>query len=851
MAFLKRVLWPTLMVFSIVISCSDKNPSNPLSAKNSPPTLEIIGFAADTLTFAENSKYRFEFKASDPDNNPLTVTVQSRDRSGAIEIVGNSNNIYRADYTPFRKGEHIIEISVSDKIEQVSDNLSVVFFENASPIAVLTYREVNRNVADKIFTYEFDASESSDQDGTVKKAKWDLNGTTREDLATNKIVHNFDDYGLYKIKLYVFDEHDAWDSTSTLINNSLPQLTIRADKTSGNFPLTVNFSAEASNYDHSPISFEWDFGDGSKSNLQNPDHTFNQEGEYVVKCTASDHIGSVEDSITINSSDQPPVAKFNINPETNIKNGDQVIFNASESYDNSGIKQYYWSLKMPDGQTNPLTVTEGEIYNYTVNTIVGTNSVGLMVEDFTSNFSDIFWVELIVENQSPQSKFVAQATSFKIRIVENNSSDPDPYDALSFRWFINDGEITTASNQLLPEFTFSNEGNYGVTLRVTDSNGAFDELQTTVFVPGKPTAQLTSVDNTTNREALTLDGSQSTGSGNLRITKYYFYLLDNGQTLLNANSVNDATFVYQNKMPVGTHRFGLVVEDENSVKSDLVAKDIQYLNSSPDVEFTYAIEPEKLIVTTNSSNDVDPGDAITFSWYIDQQHIPEKENESTPSFTVNGGSHEVMLRVTDNHAGYSDKRNQVEVPGRPIASFVFPDNQASFETFNKSSVVLDASTSEAGYGGGGVAAFIWQVKFPDSTVVPLGETANPLKTITTDYPVGVDQIGLKVRNQAGYESDLTWQNLTIKNTAPVAEFTYRIFDVDKVVIDSNTSIDIDPGDTLSYQWYVNYQHWPEFDNEKTPTFQLYPGYQYTLKLRVTDDHGAYDEKSYQFWIYDR
>ena len=298
----------------------------------------------------------------------------------------NNEGIYRAHYTPIRKGEHTIEITVSDKIEQVTDNLTVFFFDNVLPIPVIKYREINRNVNDTLFTYEFDASESSDQDGTVSRIIWDLNGKTVEDLVTNKITHNFDYYGLYNIKLTVYDEHNAEDSTSTFINNSLPQLTISSDKTGGDFPLTVNFTAEASNYDNSPISFEWGFGDGSKSNLQNPTYTFNQEGEYVAACAASDRIGTVKDSITINSSDQPPVAKFNISPATNVKNGEQVIFNGSESSDNNGIKQYHWLIKMPDGQINHLGVVEGEILNYTVHTRVGDNKIGLVVANIRNPY---------------------------------------------------------------------------------------------------------------------------------------------------------------------------------------------------------------------------------------------------------------------------------------------------------------------------------------------------------------------------------------------------------------------------------------------------------------------------------
>ena len=92
---------------------------------------------------------------------------------------------------------------------------------------------------------------------------------------------------------------------------------------------------------------------------------------------------------------------------------------------------------------------------------------------------------------------------------------------------------------------------------------------------------------------------------------------------------------------------------------------------------------------------------------------------------------------------------------------------------------------------------------------------------------------------------------TEAETFPKAEFTYKLSqDREKIIIVSNTS-SADSGDTLvSYKWFLNYRYLPEFDNELTPTFEIVVGYQYAVKLRVTDNQGVHAEKITEFWVLD-
>jgi PKD repeat protein len=58
-----------------------------------------------------------------------------------------------------------------------------------------------------------------------------------------------------------------------------------ANVNSGAAPLTVHFTDKSGG---SPTGWNWDFGDGSSSTLQNPVYTYNTPGTYTVTLTATD-----------------------------------------------------------------------------------------------------------------------------------------------------------------------------------------------------------------------------------------------------------------------------------------------------------------------------------------------------------------------------------------------------------------------------------------------------------------------------------------------------------------------------------------------------------------------------------
>jgi PKD repeat protein len=85
--------------------------------------------------------------------------------------------------------------------------------------------------------------------------------------------------------------------------NIPPIISINVSNVSGNAPLTVYFSGNASDPDGNITSYRWDFGDGIYDNKKDTYHTFKKAGSYVAsfKVTDNDEDMSIE-TIQINVS---------------------------------------------------------------------------------------------------------------------------------------------------------------------------------------------------------------------------------------------------------------------------------------------------------------------------------------------------------------------------------------------------------------------------------------------------------------------------------------------------------------------------------------------------------------------
>ncbi|MDD1728289.1 MAG: PKD domain-containing protein [Methanospirillum sp.] len=116
-------------------------------------------------------------------------------------------------------------------------------------------------------------------------------GTTN---TTQNPVHTYETPGTYTVTLRATNGmtggYALWNNYITVANGPVPEPTrtpvpgtimaqFSAYPASGNAPLTVDFrDLSAGN----PVSWNWDFGDGTQSKMQNSSHIYTTAGSYPV-----------------------------------------------------------------------------------------------------------------------------------------------------------------------------------------------------------------------------------------------------------------------------------------------------------------------------------------------------------------------------------------------------------------------------------------------------------------------------------------------------------------------------------------------------------------------------------------
>jgi PKD repeat protein len=150
----------------------------------------------------------------------------------------------------------------------------------------------------------FDATGSSDNDGSVASYTWDFgNGAT--DIGES-VQYTFAEAGEYTVSLVVTDDDDATDTVEQIITvleqptppppsppaNELPIPNFNVTMDGREAPLTVTFDGStAVDNDGTITTYAWDFGDGNTAEGITVEHTYTTAGEYTVTFTVTDDDG--------------------------------------------------------------------------------------------------------------------------------------------------------------------------------------------------------------------------------------------------------------------------------------------------------------------------------------------------------------------------------------------------------------------------------------------------------------------------------------------------------------------------------------------------------------------------------
>lgn len=144
-------------------------------------------------------------------------------------------------------------------------------------------------------TFEATINEDADEPLTYT---WNFgDGATGSGLLTN---HTYSSAGEYQVVFTAENEGGAARDTMMVNVTRPPQpariTTVNANPNPATEGESVRFSSNVRG--DSPLSYEWDFGDGNSGSGQSSSHTYDEPGQYTVSLTASNDVG--QDTRTLN-----------------------------------------------------------------------------------------------------------------------------------------------------------------------------------------------------------------------------------------------------------------------------------------------------------------------------------------------------------------------------------------------------------------------------------------------------------------------------------------------------------------------------------------------------------------------
>ncbi len=237
----------------------------------------------------------------------------------------------------------------------------------------------------------------------------------------------------------------------------------------------------------------WDFGDGAAAEGESVEHAYAAAGPVDVTLTVADDDGataSLTQALKIWPADTTPLATFVAYPVSPggvrlprpLRVGDLVRLDASESADADGsIVEYAWDLGADgvfDVTTSAAAVTVDPL-------AAGSHPITLRVIDDTGRSDAVMQVVLVDKSEPPQAQFSFSPPTPAVQdpvYFADRSADADG--AIAVReWDFGDG---TMSREAAPTHRYPREGDFTVTLRVTDDAGLASSIAQTVRVSTTP-----------------------------------------------------------------------------------------------------------------------------------------------------------------------------------------------------------------------------------------------------------------------------------------------------------------------------------------------------------------------------
>jgi PKD repeat protein len=403
-----------------------------------------VDFYADSTTVKENTPIVFTDKTL---NSPTSWKWNFGD--GGTSTEQNPTRIYRT------KGIYTVSLTATNKNGMDTETKVNYITVGVPPTADFSTKIPAYQIGGRAQYVKF-VDESI---GNPLTWSWDFgDGSTYEGQFPPLHLYNVD--GSYTVSLTVKNPfgQDTRTKSNLITVKEGPRIDFKADRTTLSTNQYVHFTDLST---MSPTSWSWDFGDGSTSMDQNPDHAYREVGVYTVRLTASDGYTSN----TLTKKDYITVVNLpNANFVADKTRG--VAPFAVHFSDLSTGNPTAWQWDFGDGAVSNEQNPTHE-YTTTGTTITSKYTVTLTALNINGQGKETK-VDYITVTHTPIADFTVGDRRGKVPFVVN-FQDISMGKPSTWAWDFGDGGM---SNEQNPTHVYPFEGAYDVRLTVTNQYGS-------------------------------------------------------------------------------------------------------------------------------------------------------------------------------------------------------------------------------------------------------------------------------------------------------------------------------------------------------------------------------------------
>uniref|UniRef100_UPI0035686810 PKD domain-containing protein n=1 Tax=Nocardioides sp. TaxID=35761 RepID=UPI0035686810 len=771
----------------------------------------------------------------DPDPARIFPFVQRAESPVSVRV-GPGGDLYYVDYG-------IVDGNVTPGAGAIH---RVVYTPgNQSPVAALS---ADRLSGPAPLTVNFDAGGSTDGDGDPLTYEWSLDGDgVFDDGGGATKSRTYPTPGNVTVKVRVSDGRGGVDTEQVTVSpgNSAPTLTSVSPASSLTWAVgdTIDFAATATDaqQDLPDSAYTWQVAiqhcpsvchthgiatyPGTRTgSFTAPDHEY--PSNLLLNVTVTDDQG-----LTDSESVQIDPKSVAMNFATSPSGGPLTIAGSSATAPHSQtfIVGSGFNVSVPATRT-----INGAEYEFASWSDGGARTHAVVAPanpaTLTATYARRNRLPTATLSADPSSGIAPLQVDFTA-----GATDPDGDNSgFTYLWALdgdgvfNDGGGTTKTK------TYSTPGTRQVSVRVTDSHGGQDTASTTVTVAANqpPVASLVADPdsgpaplNTT----LSAAGSNDPDGGAL---DYAWDLDDDGAH----DDGGTASTQAASFSAVGTHVVRVRVRDPQGASATASAV-VTVTNRNPTVLVSAdpASGPAPLTTTFTAQGSDPDGTPLSYAWDLDEDgQFDDGGTASTQAATYGGvGVHRAWVRVTDAHGGTATAFATVMVTNRPPSAALTADPTSGRAPVN--TMLSAAGSSDP---DGGALSYAWDLdgdgQFDDG-----GTASTQAATFST---VGEHSVGVRVTDPDGGTGTAT-TTVTVENTPPTARIDAGpTSGPAPLEVDFDGSGSGDPDGPITFDWDLDGDG--EFgDSDLATPSATYDIGTFTVRLRVTDAHGATTEAS--------